>query len=104
MVTSTHCRKLFQISGRSLSLRSCTEVRKGDLEVLDSYRGVHESAYKKLTKLINGRNPDDQFGFRIGRSRLQTTSKLLNNTEESLRMMDERLLTVSWATPRHSIC
>jgi hypothetical protein len=59
---------------------------------------------KRLMKLINGRIPDNQFGFRMGRSRLQTTTKLLNDTEESLRMMDERRLAFSWATPRHSMC
>lgn len=59
---------------------------------------------KRLMKLTNGWIPDDKFGFRMGRSRLQAMTKLLNDTEESLRMTNEILLAFSRATPRHSMC
>jgi hypothetical protein len=73
---------------------------------------------KRLTNLINGQMPDDQLKLRMGRSRLQimtiidlsyilwiswTKINTIQYTEEeSLRMMDERLLTFSQATPRYS--
>lgn len=77
---------------------------KGDTDNPNSYRGIalESNIFKIYSKLLNRRLtesidpliPNQQFGFREGRSTLHAVSNLLNDIEQALRHSKGKLHTV----------